>query len=271
MDKTILIIGSNSELAERTIEELKDKNYKIYATSRRVGVIEKHVQELHLDITSEYDFNVLKEKLRGVKFDLIINFAGIAVASAVEELNEIDLKRQLDINLFGLLRIIKHLCPLLNENGKLMNVSSMASYGIFPFLSPYCISKAAADILLNLYSIESNIKTVSIRPGAVATKFWETSIEQNKQNLKTDAEKFKSEKEFLVENANKNSLHATNPIYVAKKIAQIVETKNPKSVYNIGLDSKFAKLTRYLPLDLVNLLIKFALKRRIKKNIKNGK
>lgn len=271
MDKTILIIGSNSELAERTIEELKEKNYKIYATSRRIGVMEKHVQELHLDITSEYDFQVLKDKLRGVKFDLIINFTGIAVASAVEELNEMDLKRQLEINLFGLLRIIKYLCPLLDKKGKLMNVSSMASYGIFPFLSPYCISKAAADILLNLYSIESDIKTVSIRPGAVATKFWETSIEQNKQSLNSEAEKFKQEKEFLVENANKNSLHATNPIYVAKKIAQIIETKNPKSVYNIGLDSKFAKFTRFLPLDLVNTIVKFALKRRVNKVLKNGK
>ena len=94
--------------------------------------------------------------------------------------------------------------------------------------------------MLNTFSIESGIKTVSIRPGAVATKFWEASIELNEKSLDKNSEKFKEEKEFLVENANKNSLHAINPIYVAKKIAQIVELKNPKNVYNIGIDSKFA-------------------------------
>ena len=141
----------------------------------------------------------------------------------------------------------------------------MATYGIFPFLSPYCASKSAADILLNTYSIENNVKVVSIRPGAVATKFWETSIEINKNSLENNKEKFKKEKKFLVENANKNSLHATNPIYVAKKIAQIVELKNPKAVYNIGLDAKLAKLSRFLPQKFVNNLVKIALKIRTKK------
>ena len=120
-------------------------------------------------------------------------------------------------------------------------------------------------ILLNTFSIESNIKTVSIRPGAIATKFWETSIELNKSTFENKTEKFKDEKDFLVENANKNSLHATSPIYVAKKIAQIAELKNPKPVYNIGLDAKFAKFTRFLPQKLVNGLVKLTLKARVKK------
>ena len=160
MDKNILIIGSNSELAHYTIEELKQNpEYKIFATSRQTGVMDEKIHEFHLDISNEMDFIHLKEKINNIKFDTIINFAGIAIAGAVEELNETELKKQLDINLFGLLRIIKYFCPYLKEKGKLINISSMASYGIFPFLSPYCISKAACDILLNLYSIESNIKT----------------------------------------------------------------------------------------------------------------
>ena len=149
-----------------------------------------------------------------------------------------------------------------------MNVSSMASYGIFPFLSPYCISKSSADILLNLFSIESNIKTVSIRPGAVATKFWESSIELNKNVFENNKETFTNEKDFLVQNAQKNSLHATNPIYVAKKIAQIVELKNPKNVYNIGKDAKIAKLSRFIPTDIFNPIVKFALKTRMQKKEK---
>lgn len=284
MEKNILIIGSTSELAIRTIEELKNSDFNIYATSRHfANIMDKKVQEFVLDVTKEADFIHLKERFKNIQFDAIVNFAGIAVAGAVEELNEKDLKLQLDVNLFGLLKIIKYFAPNLSKNGRLINVSSMASYGIFPFLSPYCLSKASSDILLNSYSIESNKKVISIRPGAVATKFWESSIELNKECLKQDFKadefdtvsankndeiiencKFKKEKEFLVKNAQKNSLHAMNPIYAAKKIAKIIKLKNPKAVYNIGIDAKIAKLTRFLPSNFVNCLIKFILKRRIK-------
>lgn len=265
MEKNILVVGSTSELAQRTIEELKNSDYNIYATSRHTSVMDEKVREFNLDVSSEMDFIHLKEKFKNVKFDCIINFAGIAVASPVEELKESDLKHQLDINLFGLLRIIKYFAPNLDKKGKLINISSMASYGIFPFLSPYCLSKASADILLNTYSIESGVKVVSIRPGAVATKFWESSIELNEKCLNDKSEKFKKEKEFLIENANKNSLHALNPIIAAKKIASIVKLKNPRCVYNIGTDAKFAKLTRFLPQSFVNRLVKFVLNKRVNK------
>lgn len=262
MQKNILIIGINSELALRTLEELNGKDYKIYATSRHTGLINEKIQEFHLDVTQEMDFINLKEKIYNIKFDIIINFTGIAIAGAVEELSEIELKKQLDVNLFGLLKIIKYICPYLAPNGRFINVSSMAQYGIFPFLSPYSISKAAADILLNNYSIEKNVKVVSIRPGAVATKFWESSLEKN-QSAFENSEKYSKEKAFLVKNAQNNALHATSPIYTAKKIARIIEVKNPKLVYNIGLDAKIAKLSRFLPQGITNLLIKTILKHRI--------
>lgn len=265
MDKNILVIASTSELAQRTISELKNQGYSIYATSRHsANVIQEDVIELKLDVSQEFDFIHLKEKLLNLKFDTIINFAGIAIAGAVEELSETELKKQLDVNLFGLLRIIKYLCPHLEKDGKLINVSSMATYGIFPFLSPYCISKASADILLNTFSIETGIKTVSIRPGAVATKFWESSIELNKEILSNET-KYNQEKEFIVKNANNNSLHAMNPIGIAKKIACIVKLKNPKPVYNLGFDSKVAKCSRFVPQNIINTVVRFILHKRIQK------
>ena len=265
MDKNILVIASTSELAQRTISELKNKGYNIFATSRHsANVMDENVIEYQLDVSDEFSFIHLKEKIANIKFDTIINFAGIAIAGAVDELNELELKKQFDVNLFGLLRIIKHLCPSLEEDGKLINVSSMASYGIFPFLSPYCMSKASADILLNTYSIETGVKTVSIRPGAVATKFWESSIDLNKEILENNS-KYNKEKDFIVKNANRNSLHAMNPIGISKKIAKIVTLKNPKTVYNLGIDAKFAKCTRFVPQKIVNSVIRFILNKRIKK------
>lgn len=266
MNKNILVIGLNSELAQETIKILKQTDYNIWATSRQIGMMDEKIQEINLDVVLEDDFILAKDKLRGIEFDTIINFTGIAIAGAVDELSEIDIKKQFDINLYGLLKIIKYFCPNLKPDGKLINVSSMAAYGIFPFLTPYCMSKAAADILLNTYSIESGKKVVSIRPGAVATKFWDRSIELNKNILENKKTKYQKESEFLLKNAQRNSLHANNSINVAKKIAKIINAKNPKPVYNIGMDSKIVKLTRFLPQNLVNALIKFILKMRTNKS-----
>ncbi len=258
MQKNILLIGINSELALSTLKELNSAEYNIFATTRRAGLINEKIHEFYLDVEKENDFIKLREKIKDLKFDTIINFTGIAIAGAVENLDEKELKKQLDVNLFGLLRIIKYICPQLDEKGKFINVSSMAQYGIFPFLSPYSISKSACDILLNNYSIENNTKVVSIRPGAFATKFWEVSIEKNKNSEnKPDSNQNKYEKEmdFLIKNAQKNALYAKSPIYAGKKIARIIETKNPKAVYNIGFDAKIAKLSRFLPQNFVNNLI----------------
>ena len=91
MDKNILIIGLNSELAQDTIAELKQKNWNIYATSRQIGLMDENVREFNLDVTNEMDFIHLREKFKDLKFDVILNFAGIAIAGAVEELNELEL------------------------------------------------------------------------------------------------------------------------------------------------------------------------------------
>ena len=71
MSKNILIIGSNSELAQDTISELKVRNYNIHATSRRVDLIDEKVFIYNLDVTNEMDFISLREKISNIQFDTI--------------------------------------------------------------------------------------------------------------------------------------------------------------------------------------------------------
>ena len=45
------------------------------------------------------------------------------------------------------------------ENGRIINVSSMASFGLFPFISPYCASKRCLDMFFNSFSLDSSLDT----------------------------------------------------------------------------------------------------------------
>lgn len=64
------------------------------------------------------------------KIDTLVNIAGCVVAGPVEKIDISEIRRQFDVNVFGHLELTKDLIDLL-DGGKIINVSSMASYGVF--------------------------------------------------------------------------------------------------------------------------------------------
>ena len=266
MSKNVLVIAGNSQIATEAIKLLLNNDFRIYATSRKEFNLEhNNLHKYNLDITLESSFKELSDKLKNIEFCAIVNNAGCVVASPVEFLDEDELQRQLDVNLFGLLRVIKYFSSNLEKDGKMINVSSMASYGVYPFLSPYCLSKAAADILLRAYSNESGFKYVSIRPGAIRTKFWTDSIEQNQDNFKNFMGKYERIGHYMLDNAKKNSKDALEPIFVGRAIYKAIVCKNPPSVINAGFDALLcAFASKFLSESLVNKVVRKALKLKSK-------
>ncbi len=265
MDKNILVIAGSSDIVLESVRLLLDKDFNIYATSRAdINLEHDNLHKYTLDVCDLGSFNRLCDKLSDINFDAIIYAAGCAVASPVENLNEDELRRQLDVNLFGLLRTLKFFSKNLNRGARIINISSMAAYGLFPFLSPYCLSKASSDILLRAFSVESGTKCISIRPGAIKTKFWQRSIDDNKNNFDNFSDKYRSIGEFMLRNAEKNSVCALEPLYAAKAVCKAVCARNPKHVITVGNDALLCSFaSRFLPDSLLNSLIKLAL--RIKK------
>lgn len=260
--KNVLVIAGSSQIGLEAVKLMLDGGYRVYVTSRsNIDFEHSNLFKYHLDISSNDSFMALKEELKDIQFCAILNNAGIVVASPVEFLSEDELKRQLDVNLFGLLRVIKHFSNQLTKDGKIINISSMASYGVYPFLSPYCLSKRAADILLRAFSNETGLRYVSIRPGAIRTKFWTDSIEQNKDNFKNFIGKYEDIGNYMLENAKSNALNALEPKKVGQAVYKCLKTKNPKCVVNVGLDAHIcAFASRFLGENLLNKIIRIALK-----------
>ncbi len=225
---------------------------------------------LFLDICDEASFEKLAEYFKGTKIDVVVNFAGVAVTSPVVKLKTEDLKKQLDVCVLGLSRILKFIYPNLDKNSRVINVSSMASFGIFPFISPYCLSKSASDILLNAFELETGIRTVSIKPGVVGTKFWQYCIDLNKENFENFDGEYEEIGEFLLENAKNNAVKGVTPGHVARVIKKALFAKYPKHSYLIGKDAHFAAFASFIPKALLNLIIRKTLDFRVRK-FKNGK
>lgn len=272
--KTILITGTSTGIGRETALQLAKSGHKVFAGVRRkidkdeLEKLNPNIRGVYLDITNQSSIDkafwfVLKNT---DKIDVLINNAGIAVAGPVELIPIKKIKEQFDVNVFGALSVAQKFFPLLS-GGLIINISSLASTGIFPYIAPYCASKRALDILFNNLMLENkdNVKVVSVKPAVIKTPIWNKSIKRANDNLAdvNDASKTKYSKElsYMAIHSEKNNKRGLEPFVVVNTIEKIINSKNPKPSYNVGIISYIADYVSRLPLTIVNKIVKLKLDR----------
>ena len=267
--KNIIITGSTSGLGKELVKLFATSGmWHVFAGYRNGNLIQQvdNAEYFYIDMKNRDSIAEAAEfiKSKTDKIDVLINAAGCVAAGPVEFLDTDKLREQFDVNTFSHIEFTQKLLPLLN-NGRIVNISSMSSFGHFPFISPYCASKRALDIFFNAFALENhrNIKVISIKPGVISTPIWKKSVEANEKSL-SGCQDYEKELEFIRNNALKNTNKGLNVEYAAECIKNIVEKKNPKTSYTLGRDAKFAQILSYLPQDWINKLVKFGLKTRMK-------
>lgn len=280
MEKYILITGASSGLGKAAAKKLAQEGFKVFAGVRKqqdkdtLDSLHKNITSLFLDVTNEESLNQAFAQIASTTDRLyaLVNNAGIALAGPVEYLPSELLKKQFDVNVFGAISVAQKALPLMQNvsDARIVNISSMAGYGIFPFVSPYCASKRALDMFFNSLLLECKmpqLKVISIKPGVVATPIWNKSVDASFsyfENIEPAAgHKYAKELEFLSKNARKNTNKGLKAEDIANLVYKVLSVKNPKLSYNIGKDSVFARFMSFLPQGLVNGLVKFGLKTRI--------
>ena len=280
--KYVLITGASSGLGKETAIKLASEGFIVFAGVRKkedahcLESLSANIKPVFLDVTSdasvESAFEIVSKETD--RLFALVNNAGIALGGPVEFLPISMLEKQFGVNVFGAIRTAQKFLPLLNksvDDSRIINISSMASYGVFPFVSPYCASKRALDMFFNSLLVENknqNLKIISIKPGVVRTPIWDKSVgacEKCFENASEDCrEKYEKELRFLAANAQKNNEKGLESKDIANLVLKILKTDKPKLSYNIGKDSYFARLLSYLPQSVCNSLVKFGLEKRIK-------
>lgn len=269
--KTYVITGATSGIGRALLEEFS-KDKKVFAGYRNPKYEQelasmKNVIPFFIDMEKPYTIRGAADVIRQNtdKIDTLINAAGCVAAGPVENMQISKIRRQFEVNTFSHLDFTQQLLPLL-YNSRIINISSMASFGIFPFVAPYCASKRALDILFNALEVEmqGKVKVISIKPGVIATPLWGKSVEINKDSIENDIS-YRKEMEFLAANALKNEKSGLAVSEVVKLIKKVDNHKKPKSSYTIGRDAFFAELVSKLSYTSINKLMKFGLDRKMNK------
>lgn len=151
-DSTVLITGANRGIGLAFAKAFLARGArKVYAAARDPSrVTLPGVTPVRLDVTSPGDVEAAARQAGDAT--IVVNNAGIAsFGSFMADDSEAALRRHLETNVLGVLRVSRAFAPVLARHGggALLNVASVATWISNPLLANYAVSKAAVWSLSN--------------------------------------------------------------------------------------------------------------------------
>lgn len=246
----VVITGASSGIGRELAARYAPKASKLYLIARREESLRELADELRnnktiiktfgADVT---DFETLRSVCQAIcdeceRVDLVIANAGISSEHKAELYDFWDFKKIIDTNLLGVAAVFDVFAHKMisQGGGKLVAVSSLASFVAFPTTAAYSASKRAVNSFLDSMRLllePKNIKVVNIQPGFIRTPL-------------TDKNGFKMP--FLMELDE-----------AATKIVKAIE-KNKKEYAFPFLFSQAAKNIARLPVSIRDRVVKMALR-----------
>lgn len=188
-----LITGGSRGLGKSMALHLAQKGHDVIITYQHskaeaqsvVDTIAQSGQKaalLQLDIAQTKTFPLFLETLQQLlishwstnRFDILINNAGIGINTPFTETTEEQFDTLMNIHLKGTFFLIQTVLPILNDGGKILNISSGLARFSLPGFSAYAMMKGGIEVLTRYLALElgkRNITVNVIAPGAIATDF----------------------------------------------------------------------------------------------------
>jgi NAD(P)-dependent dehydrogenase (short-subunit alcohol dehydrogenase family) len=185
--QVVLITGASRGIGYAITEKLVESKYIVYAGARETSIHDplKALQDrfpdnlniISLDVT---DSQSVKQAVAQVfdregRIDALINNAGIMMYGSLENLTLEEARRIFEVNLFGAIRTIQEVLPIMRKQnkGRIVQISSRSGFRPLPTLSLYAASKFALEGLSETMAASLkpwNIFVSLIEPGPVATE-----------------------------------------------------------------------------------------------------
>ncbi len=157
---------------------------------------------------------------------------------ALEDVTMEEAKRQFDVNLFGMARLIQCVIPYMRENhyGKIVNISSMGGKIWTKFGGWYHATKLAVEGFSDCLRMELKpfgIDVVVVEPGGIKTDWGIIAAENLKKTSANGAyaEAANKAADGMIKNYSGNML--SKPELIAKTVRKAVTKRRPRTDYLI--------------------------------------
>lgn len=174
MSKKVLITGGGGGIAQAIKSLLETEGYVVLAPSRT-----------EMDVT---DWVSIESVIKAFVPDVLINNAGYVVPRSVKEMDLVNTKKHLDINVGGTF-YCTGIALKYNPNLQIVNVGSAAAVESHATWSEYCASKAAVVMATKCWA-EDGLYSVVISPGRTRTKMRKSLFPDEEQSTLLEPDDF---------------------------------------------------------------------------------
>jgi len=174
--KAVLITGASTGIGRNMAETLAAEGYFVYAGARKQADIDAlsdidNIQGIRLDVTAQEEIDAAVETVRKEGRGLygLVNNAGVGVIGPMIEVDEEDMRFQMDVNVFGPYRVTKAFAPLIIESkGRITTTGSISGILSGTLFGPYSMSKHAIEAFTDSLAREMrkfDVQVSVIEPG----------------------------------------------------------------------------------------------------------
>lgn len=203
MNKIALVTGGSRGLGKNTVLALAKQGVdviftyhsqqqeadSVVAEAIALGVQAASVQ---LDVGQAASFAGFAERLQQLlgeqwqreRVDFLVNNAGIGVHASFAETTEAQFDLLMNIHLKGTFFLTQALLPLINDGGRIVNLSTGLTRITYPGYSAYAAMKAAIEVLTRYQAKELGARGIAVNvvaPGAIETDFGGGKVRDNEQ------------------------------------------------------------------------------------------
>lgn len=190
---SVVVTGASTGIGWGCAKVLIKRGFHIFGSVRKAADAERLKAEfgqaftpITFDVTDPPAVKAAADQVRaalgGRKLAGLVNNAGVAVAGPFLLIPVEEFRRQLEVNVLGVVTTTQAFAPLLGTEpglegppGRIVNISSVGGKVANPFVSPYNASKFALEAIsesLRRELLLFGVDVIVVAPGAVATPIW---------------------------------------------------------------------------------------------------
>ncbi len=172
----LVTYNSNKEQAENTVKEIEALGQKAVAFQLNTGD-SSSFDNFFSDVKT-----TLKQQWNTSKFDILVNNAGIIAHEMIAETSEATFDNLMNIQLKGPFFITQQALPLLNDGGRIINISTGLARFSLPGYGAYASMKAGIEAFTRYLAKELGSRQITanvIAPGAINTDMNKDALEKN--------------------------------------------------------------------------------------------
>ncbi len=164
---SIFTYHSNRAEADKVAAEVSEAGSKAIALQLNVGDVsafDPFVQEVSKALG----------EMGAERFDFLINNAGTSHHAAFDQTTEEEMDSLYNVHFKGVFFLTQKLLPLINDGGRIVNISSGLTRFAAPGSAPYASMKGAIEVLTRYLAKELGSRGIAVNtvaPGAIQTDF----------------------------------------------------------------------------------------------------